>query len=435
MYSPLKESKFDAIVVGSGSCGATIARELAKGNKRVLILERGGSSALKESFLGIARIANAVPVSDDLSVMRAITTGGSSSLYFGVADPPPLDLYRSLGIDLEDDLGRVLEELPVATLPDRILGSQALKLRESAVQLGYPWQKKKMLIDQAKCQDGYSNDARWRARSFVEDAVANGARLINRATVDKVLFKDGKATGVEYRVKTGLGRHSVARAFGAKVILSAGSLATPGILRNSGMKHIGKDGFFCCPNFAVLGFVPGLKGTNNFVGSMSADLGDGIVVGDANLSKTFYKMVMLAELKLSRYFSYAKSMTVGGSVTDGLAGEIQEDGRYYKRLTQDELSKLKRGEEIGIEILKNAGATEIHRFSHASANVGGVIRIGDHLDCYLRTEHENLYVCDGSVMPENSSLSPVLTLICLAKYLSRHLLHSLEESTDLVALK
>lgn len=36
--------EFDAIVVGSGPGGATVARELSKRKKKALILERGGDA-------------------------------------------------------------------------------------------------------------------------------------------------------------------------------------------------------------------------------------------------------------------------------------------------------------------------------------------------------------------------------------------------------
>jgi choline dehydrogenase-like flavoprotein len=49
------------------------------------------------------------------------------------------------------------------------------------------------------------------------------------------------------------------------------------------------------------------------------------------------------------------------------------------------------------------------------------VKIGDLLDSDLKTEYDNLYVCDCSVIPEAWGLPPTLTLICLGKRLARHL--------------
>jgi hypothetical protein len=420
----MTRAEFDVIVVGSGTCGSTIARQLARSGQRVLVLERGSNVELSESFIGIARIAGATKVSDNLATMKATTAGGTTALYFGVAEPPPLDVYKALGIDLTEPLREAYDELPIAELPDSLLSPQSVLLRDSAVELGHSWQKKPMLVDASKCQEGYSYQARWKARSFLEDAVGAGAQLTVRATVNRVLVDQGTAIGVEYQTRSGLTSSGVEKAFAPRVVLAAGSLSTPMILRRSGVASAGKDGFYCCPNFAVLGFVPGLKGRDGFVGCMNGRLDENIAIGDANLTGTFFRMVMLAELKLSKFFSYSTSIAVGGSVRDELGGGVQEDGRYYKKLTEREKADLKRGEAAGVRILEHAGAKGIMRFNYASANVGGLVRIGEHLDDDLQTEIRGLHVCDGSVLPGNLTLSPVLTLVCLSKYLSRRMLNA-----------
>ena len=165
-----RENEFDAIVIGSGTCGATIARELSKRKKKVLILERGTDVTLKENLLGIASIADEVSLGNNMKAMRAITTGGSTSLYFAVASLPPLDSFRLLGIDLSKELEEVRQELPIAKLPDDLLSIQSIRLRESAMDLGYTWKKNLMMIDQSKCTAGYCYDAKWKAKSYVQEA-------------------------------------------------------------------------------------------------------------------------------------------------------------------------------------------------------------------------------------------------------------------------
>jgi hypothetical protein len=419
------EKEFDAIVIGSGTCGATIARELSKKKKKVLILERGNDVTLKENLLGIASIADEVAVGNNMKAMRAITTGGSTSLYFGVASLPPLDPFRSLGIDLSEELEEVQQELPIAKLPDDLLSTQSIRLRESAMALGYAWKKNLMMIDQSKCTAGYCYDAKWKAKSYVQEAVKEGAKLINRATVRKVLTNQNKAVGVEYTLQKTLKRTETCQAYGTKIIIAAGSLASSKILRDTGIRNIANRGFYCDPAFAMFGTVPGLKGNDGFLGSMSTEYEDDISLGDGNMARALYQMLMLSNLNFRLLFSFPSTIGIGVKLKDALGGQLQENHRYSKQLSPEELKKLKKGEDDATRILKNAGAKYIFKGRLVGGNPGGVISIKEQLNETLETEYRNLHVCDASVLPENVRITPALTLICLSKYLAKKLLSSM----------
>ena len=203
MDTASKTAVFDAIVVGSGPGGATVARELSRLGKTVLILERGSDAPVRESLVGFAAVANLVPVSEGLAVGRAFSTGGTTAIYFGVADMPPLQRFLSLGIDLSADLAEAKAELPIAVLSDELMGPQARTVREGALALGYAWEKRAFLVDQTACAAGYVANAKWSARQYVHEAVGRGATLLNEATVSKILVENDVAIGVEYRVKAG----------------------------------------------------------------------------------------------------------------------------------------------------------------------------------------------------------------------------------------
>jgi choline dehydrogenase-like flavoprotein len=413
--------EFDAIVVGSGPAGATIARELSKRKQRVLILERGGDAPLKEGFWTTVSILKAVPVSDNLATASAFTTGGTTAVYFAVADFPPLETFLSLGIDISGELEEAMRELPLAVLPDELFGPQAIKLRDSALELGYAWRKNTMLVDLSRCASGYSYGAKWNARRYLQEAVEQGAELVTRARVFKALVEKGRAIGVEYRLHKNRNEFEVCRAFGTKIVLAAGGAASPIILRNSGIKNVAENGFYCDPGFAVFGLVSGLKAEENFIGSMGALVDEHIALSDANCARTLYRMFMLGQRRFIRAFCYSKSIAVGVMVRDGLGGGLQEDGRYYKQLTKEDLGRLETGEQMARQIIQKAGGKHIFKSPLSAAHVGGAIRIKEHLDENLQTECANLYVCDGSVIPENVRATPTLTLICLGKYLANHL--------------
>lgn len=416
MHARSNLEEYDVIIVGSGTGGATVARELTKLNKKVLILEKGSDATLKESFMGLASIVNEVSVGKKLASMRAITTGGSSALYAAIAEEPPLDKFLELGIDLSKELEEVKSELPVAILPDNLISAPALKLRDSAVELGYPWQKSTMLIDQQKCTNGYSYSAKWKAKGYVEDAVAGGAKLINRATVTKILTDNNQAVGIEY--KTG---RSITSVFSKKIVLAAGVLETPKILSASGILNFENSGFYCNPGFLIFGNISDLRGKDNFVGCMSAEVEDGLVIGDANLSRTFYQIMMLVSLKFPRLFSFSKSIAIGGMIKDEIGGSISSDGKFYKELTIEEKNKLSKGESIAKQIMKNSGADNLFYCGPDAGNVGGFMNIPQHIDTNLEASTRGLYVCDGSAIPRSVRVYPTLTLVCLGKYLARHL--------------
>lgn len=420
-------NEFDAIVVGSGTSGATVARDLSKQGKKVLILEKGNNAPLKDTFMGIASVAKEIAIANSdgkIPMMGAVTTGGSSALYFAVADIPPVDKFQAIGIDLTDVVEEVKSEVPLAELPDEMIGNQAWVLKRSADELGIHWRKKLMMIDQSKVNGKYAYEARWKARSFVEDAVAAGATLENNASAERVLVENNKAIGVEYKVKSGLFGSTTKKAYATKVIVSAGTLETPMLLHRSGLKGIVGSPFFCDPNFALFGLSPEAHSENLFTGAMNSET-EFLNVGDANLSRLLYKMVMLTNFKLKHFFNYEQSLTVGVMIRDGLAGQLGADGKYQKEFTDSEKKMLKEGEDKGRKLLENAGAKHIFRTNLSASHIGGVVRFGEHLDANLETPFENLHVCDGSILPENVRNAPSLTLICLGKYLAKQIAPSL----------
>lgn len=416
--------EYDAIVVGSGTGGATVARELSRAGKAVLLLEKGGNAPLRDTFLGIAGIAKEIAINNSagkIPMMGAATTGGASALYFAVADLPPLDTFKQLGIDLSNIAAEVVQEVPLAELPDAMIANQAHALKTSADQLGIPWRKKLMMIDQTKVTGKYNYEARWKARSFVDDAVQTGTTLVNNATVQKVLVRDQRAVGVEYTLGAGLFKRQPRRAFASKVVVAAGTLSTPMLLHHSGVAGIVGRPFFCDPNFALFGLAPTVQAEQVFTGAMNCETAE-LNVGDANLSRLLYRMVMLTNLKPRHLLNYRHSLTVGVMARDGLGGQLDAKGQYHKEFSDHEKSLLRRGEEKGRKILEKAGAKHIFRSQLSAAHIGGVVRFGDHLDANLETPIANLHVCDGSIIPENVRNAPTLTLLCLGKYLAQQLL-------------
>jgi len=154
---------------------------------------------------------------------------------------------------------------------------------------------------------------------------------------------------------------------------------------------------------------------------MGGEINDGIGLGDANFARASYRMLMLSQRRFIRALFHSKSIGVVVGVKDELSGSLREDGRYYKQLKKDDLMRLEKGAMMARQIIQNAGGKHIFKSPLRAAHVGGVIRIKEHIDENLQTEYSNLHVCDGSALPEDVKVSPTLTLICLGKYLAKHL--------------
>lgn len=413
---------FDVVVVGSGPGGAATARELAARGMRVLILERGRNRPPKDSLLALAAVSDYARIGDEVGFARALTTGGTTALYFGVAEFPPLQAFQALGLDLTAVVEQARGELPMSTPPDdRLLSAQVLRVRDSARELGIPWTKTEaMLIDASKCGHGPRAGAIWRAKAYVDEAVKRGVTLVNRATVRKVLVSGRRAVGVEYDLRIGR-RRETHRAYGERIVLAAGALASPVILRESGVR-VGEHGFYCDPGYLLTAHVKGLRGGELFAGSMGTNTDeDGILVGDGCLPRTMYRGYMASQARFRRLWSHGRSIGIGIMVRDGRGGGIRENGRFHKDFTREETLKLSKAEDLARKIIRHAGGIEVERSEMSAAHLGGLASIGEYVSADLETECERLHVCDCSVIPEHIRLTPTFTLVCLGKYLAHRL--------------
>lgn len=425
-----ENQSFDAIVVGTGPGGATVARELSRGNKNVLMIEWGDNPRITGGFMQESKAIttpgkNILVTNERLPVIRGVSTGGSSMLFYATCFPVPFDMFRAHGIELEGTMAEVTDELPIGPLKDEMIGPGAARIMESAHDLNYDWQK----IDKFMHQDnwkpgkkfGYFGDrhgVKWTAREYVEEAVSTGATLINNAKVKKVIIEGNTATGVEYEKD---GNSSTVSA--EKIVISAGGLGSPMILRESGIKDAGFD-FFFDPLVVARGTVDDIRVPKSEI-PMTAGIhmeDEGYVMTDITESYGVSLANSLMRFKIGQIFANRKIIKIMVKIKDDLGGKLDDKGNIIKPLTDDDRQKLDRGYERAKKILENAGAEGIHKTPITAAHPGGTVKIGELLDSDLKTTYDNLYVCDCSVIPDAWGLPPTSTLICLGKRLGKHLL-------------
>jgi choline dehydrogenase-like flavoprotein len=432
MSGETQKLETDVVVVGSGPGGASVAQELAKQGKRVVILERGRNyervgNTLTTLFM-IDRQSLLFPKDGAVRVGRALTTGGSSVIYCGTAVLPPNWIAEKYKIDLSEFVEAARQEIGIKPLPDKLIGAASRRIMDAARDLGFNWNPIDKFIDAEKCDLkcphcmlGCTKGAKWTARDYIHEAVNKGAILLNQALVQEVLFDNRQAVGV--RVLTPRGQLTVE----AKItVLAAGGMATPVLLQRAGIFEAGQ-GFYVDPLIVTYGEyngpgswrdIPMTAGTLEFVP-------EGIVMID--LAFPWAQYLLNAYWKgwkyLPKFFGYLSVMGIMTKVRDGLNGRVNLDGTISKHITNEERYKLDKGANLAEKILKRAGAKpeSIYSAPIGAAHPGGTARIGHVVNTDLETQWKNLYVCDSSIIPEPMGLPPVWTIIAFGKRLARRL--------------
>ena len=433
-----KPMEVDTIVVGTGPGGATVARELARVGRRVLLLERGRAERhhpLYGTHFGALRYAERRGLfftPEGIQVVVPSMVGGATGMFAGCAAPPPPWLREKYGIDLSSEVAETVEELGIAPLPPEQRGAASTRLAEAARALGYAvYPQPKFIRPErssrfhcgAHCLLGCRCGAKWSAADFVEEAVRAGALLQTRAHVERVLIEDGRAVGVTGRLA---GRPFVARA--ERVVLAAGGLGTPRILQASGLQGAGER---MAMDLTVIVYGSTREAGNAQDPPMTWSWEDPeLGVMFSTLVDPWLLYPVIAGMQGLRHVltwpQWRHLLGVMIKLKDSLSGRLLPDGRLSKPLLPEDRDRLREAERAARRILIEAGAKPDSIFSsplrgtHPSATV----RVGDLIDTNLQTEIPGLYVCDASVFPEALGRPTVLTIIALGKRLARQMLRA-----------
>lgn len=273
----------DVVIVGTGAGGATAARVLSAAGLDVLMVEAGPRLRTEDrprdalrTLGGTMRNAGTQTTTGThpIPILQGVCVGGSTAVNSGIIWRMPEDVRedwtRNHGLgDLvhEEHFARIYErieaDLDVAETSDEVLGGNATLMRVASERLGLPG--KAMSRNAGRCQargeclQGCPGEKRQSMDvSYVPMAMKDGARLSTLCRVDKVWVEGGRAVGVlgmklDAETRKPIGRFRI-RA--NHVIVSAGVVHTPLILRRSGLGGMVGRRFQGHPGTAIVGRFP-----------------------------------------------------------------------------------------------------------------------------------------------------------------------------------
>jgi choline dehydrogenase-like flavoprotein len=427
--------RVDVAVVGSGPGGATVARELTRAGKRVLLLERGRDwrrSALYGTYPGALLYADKHALlftREGINIIRPLMLGGATSMFAGCSAPPLPWWQAEFGIDLEPYAAETVRELGIAPLAAELRGEASTRIAEAGRALGMDWTPQDKFMQPqrspdfdcgAKCMLGCRCGAKWNAAEFVDQAVIAGCELWTEARVDRILTTEGHVGGLEGRRKG-----EDFRVEADTVVVAAGGIGSAVLLRQSGLDDAGR-GMTMDSTVMVYGRAP-FKGTGEDPPMTWSCPDDELGVLYSTLIDPWLMYPLIMALKGPTHpfswYRWGRTLGVMIKVGDELSGEVFPDGSVSKGFTARDTERLRQAEAVAGDVLRRTGCepasivTTPARGTHPS----GTVRVGDMLSTDLETRVRGLYVCDASVFPRALARPTVLTIIALAKRLSEHL--------------
>ncbi|MGB1217106.1 MAG: FAD-dependent oxidoreductase, partial [Saprospiraceae bacterium] len=266
----------DVVVVGSGAGGGVVADELVKKGKDVIILEKGPNITGKEmtgyelEMLGKSYDRKGAFTSVDgcISVLAGSCVGGGTTVNWSGMFRTPDYILEEWAKEhdnphfLEKDYKKCFEHIEKRTSTNTHLSErhnpQNQKLWNGSQKLGYDT---KLIARNVAAEKGQSkNNEYWKSqgfaglcdkfgykqstmKTFLQDAVDGGARIMANTRVESINHSQGKVDGVVAYQSDANGHRYKITISCKQVVVSAGAIHTPTILMKSGLKHpqIGKN--------------------------------------------------------------------------------------------------------------------------------------------------------------------------------------------------
>lgn len=420
----------DIVVIGSGAGGASVAKELAKQGRDVLVLEKGKLvhkvGKQREALKYYDRFALRSSI-EGFFVYSAIMGGGTTNISCGNGMPVLAEELKDLGIDLSSEFEETEKEIGVKPISEKLIGKGSRLIMDIGNEMGLEMKPMPKYVNASKCVScglcvlGCKRGAKWTTMDYIRQMHEFGGKIFYNTDVRRIAIKGKKAVGV-VAVREG----KIIRVHANVVILAAGGLVSPVILKNSGIDAAGKSLFvdFLNVTFGILEdkTVNLSKEITMSVVSTKYLKDRGFLISPFMFPPIVMPTIM-PTLKLHKLFKYNRLLGIMTKTKDDNEGEVLADGRFHKKPTGKDVERLNEGAEIATRMLMKAGIKKQNIFisKPSGSHPGGSDPIGNVVDNNLRTEIENVFVCDASVLPVSSGAPPIVTIVSLGKRLARFL--------------
>jgi ferredoxin len=349
---------------------------------------------------------------DEMILVNGIGLGGTTTICTGNALRMDRDL-QALGIDLDAEFEEVYREIPVTTAHQKKWHKPTRQLFAIFQELGLEPQPMPKMGDYerclhcGRCQLGCPNGIKWDSRQFLKVAQEKGAQVITGCHVESVVIQGGHATGV--RAKIGWSRHFFPADL---VVLAAGGFGTPVILDNSGIPC--EPRLFVDPVLCVAARSPKCRQYKDITMPF-------VSIREHIILSPYFD-------HLSFFFNPDWRLPAGDIVSimiklaDAELGSISSQG-VDKILTDQDRRRLDEGVVICKEILRRFGACDEDMFlgTVIGGHPGGMLPLSEKEASSFHSDRlpENLYVADASLLPKSLGNPPILTIIAMAKRVSK----------------
>jgi choline dehydrogenase-like flavoprotein len=417
------------VIVGSGAGGASLAKALAGGNKKIVIAEKGTTyepdktGTEMQAYNFYDRHGLWSKTKEGVFYYRAFMAGGTTVVSCANGVRALERKLKKIGIGLAKEFAETEKELAIRPIPKNRIGPASAKIMQAANTLGLRMRPMPKLIAFDRCTScgncilGCRANAKWTALEYVKVAQDKGATLMTGVTITSVLICNDRAIGVEGRSHSG----QELEIFADVVVLAAGGIGTPVILQNSGI-DAGKKLFLDL--FTVTMGLTSEKGLTREPVMAGVSLQKGFLlspfIDTPFVLASVLPLAIRSNLKISQRDHMLGVMV---KIDDDSRGRVYRDGTIEKTVTKSDASKLKKGERLAKKILIKAGVDPrtIATTRVRGAHPGGTAAIGEVVDKNLQTRLRGLFVCDASVLPVAPGLPPIVTIVALAKRLAKHL--------------
>lgn len=419
-----------AIVIGSGAGGAMAAKELQK-HFDVTVLEAGHEfkplsyninllEKMRKTglFLDERMIQLLFPSmkirkpTKDYVIVNGICLGGTTTLSAGNGVRVD-DHLQALGINLDCEFEELYTEIPITTAHTQGWSKLTKELFSTCREMDLNPKVTPKMMDNKRCTVcgqcvlGCKTGAKWDSRLLLKEADKNGAKIITKCRVEKLEIENNQVTRI---LVTERGRKKYYQA--DIVVLAAGGLETPVILKRSGIDC--EPTLFVDPVLCVAAPLKGAK--------LNHQIPMPFIVEHENyiISPYFDYLSFFFNNEWKSNKENIISMMI--KLADDSIGSSDDKG-IQKELSTTDRSNLEEAVAICSDILIRSGIKkeEIFLGTINAGHPGGMLPLTTNEKETFHNEKlpVNLYVSDASLFPKSLGRPPILTIMALAKRISK----------------